>query len=132
MAKMTPEQEAVYALGFGVVSSDLPPEAQLAYDRLVEQQARAAASAPVPRRTPGPPSRRLRWDQLRPTSRRGLALPVGPGQRVLHVALFHALTARLSMTRREAALTVIVVATTRSAPTSVKALQTSACAPSVP
>jgi hypothetical protein len=48
MAKMTPEQEAAYALNFGVARSDLPPEAQLAYDRLVEQQARAAASAPVP------------------------------------------------------------------------------------
>jgi protein-S-isoprenylcysteine O-methyltransferase Ste14 len=48
MAKMTPEQEAAYALRWGVAGSDLPPEAQLAYDRLVEQQARAAASAPVP------------------------------------------------------------------------------------
>jgi protein-S-isoprenylcysteine O-methyltransferase Ste14 len=48
MAKMTPEQEAAYALGFGVARSGLPPDAQLAYDRLVEQQARAAASAPVP------------------------------------------------------------------------------------
>ena len=48
MARMTPEQEAAYALGFGVARSDLPPEAQLAYDRLVEEQARAAASAPVP------------------------------------------------------------------------------------
>ena len=48
MAKMTPEQEAAYALGFGVARSGLPPDAQLAYDRLVEQQAHAAASAPVP------------------------------------------------------------------------------------
>ena len=47
MAKMTPEQEAAYALGFGVARSDLPPDAQLVYDRLVEQQVRAAASAPV-------------------------------------------------------------------------------------
>ena len=47
MAKMTPEQEAAYALRWEVSRSDLPPEAQLAYDRLVEQQARAAASAPV-------------------------------------------------------------------------------------
>jgi len=56
MAKMTPEQEAAYALGFGVARSDLPPEAQLAYDRLVEEQARAAASAPVPPRTARPPA----------------------------------------------------------------------------
>jgi protein-S-isoprenylcysteine O-methyltransferase Ste14 len=48
MAKMTPEQEAAYALRWGIVRSGLSPEAQLAYDRLVEQQARAAASAPVP------------------------------------------------------------------------------------
>ena len=48
MAKMTPEREAAYALRWGIARSGLPPEAQLAYDRLVEQQARAAASAPVP------------------------------------------------------------------------------------
>lgn len=48
MAKMTPEQEAAYALGFGVARSGLPPDAQLAYDRLVEQRASTAASAPVP------------------------------------------------------------------------------------
>jgi len=47
MAKMTPEQEAAYALDFGVARNDLSAEAQLAYDRLVEQRARAAASAPV-------------------------------------------------------------------------------------
>lgn len=47
MAKMTPEQEAAYALDFGVARSGLPPDAQLAYDRLVEQRARARAQAPV-------------------------------------------------------------------------------------
>lgn len=36
MAKMTPQQEAAYALGFGVARSGLPPDAQLGYDRLVE------------------------------------------------------------------------------------------------
>jgi hypothetical protein len=50
MAKMTPEQEAAYALRWGIARSGLPPEAQLAYDRLLEQQARAAAP------TPGPPA----------------------------------------------------------------------------
>ena len=49
MAKMTPEQEASYALDFGVARSDLPPDAQLAYDRLVAQRARAATTAPVAR-----------------------------------------------------------------------------------
>jgi len=49
MAKMTPEQEASYALDFGVARSDLPLDAQLAYDRLVVQRAHAAATAPVSR-----------------------------------------------------------------------------------
>jgi protein-S-isoprenylcysteine O-methyltransferase Ste14 len=48
MARMTPEQEAAYALDFGVAKSDLPEEAQLAYDRLAQQRARARANAPVP------------------------------------------------------------------------------------
>lgn len=44
---MTPEQEAAYALDFGVARSDLPADAQLVYDRLVEQRARARPSAAV-------------------------------------------------------------------------------------
>ncbi len=48
MAKLTPQQEAAYALRWGIARSGLPPEAQLAYDRLVEQRARAAATAPAP------------------------------------------------------------------------------------
>lgn len=51
MAKMTPEQEAVYALRRGIARSDLSADAQLAYDRLVEQQARAGTPPP-----PEPPS----------------------------------------------------------------------------
>ena len=56
MATMPPEEEAACALDFGVARSGLPPDAQLAYDRLVEQRARAqpvaranvaAASSPV-------------------------------------------------------------------------------------
>lgn len=49
MPRMTPEQEAEYALDFGVARRDLPEAARLAYDRLVEQRARA--------RPPGPASR---------------------------------------------------------------------------
>jgi protein-S-isoprenylcysteine O-methyltransferase Ste14 len=49
MAKMTPEREAAYALDFGVARSDLPKDAQLAYDRLVEQRARAATPAAISR-----------------------------------------------------------------------------------
>ena len=41
MTKMTPEQEAAYALDFGVARAGLPEDAQLAYDRLAEQRARA-------------------------------------------------------------------------------------------
>jgi hypothetical protein len=37
MVKMTPEQEAEYALSFGVARSDLPVAAQLAYDRMAGQ-----------------------------------------------------------------------------------------------
>jgi protein-S-isoprenylcysteine O-methyltransferase Ste14 len=49
MAKMTPEEEASYALDFGIARSDLSPDAQLAYDRLVAQRARAAPTAPASR-----------------------------------------------------------------------------------
>jgi uncharacterized OB-fold protein len=38
MAKMTPEQEAAYALNFGVSRSDLRPEAQAEYDRLLQER----------------------------------------------------------------------------------------------
>jgi len=61
MAKMTPEQEAAYALDFGVAKSGLPPEAQLAYDRLVEQRARATAQAPVSQTPTGAPVAMPRW-----------------------------------------------------------------------
>jgi protein-S-isoprenylcysteine O-methyltransferase Ste14 len=47
MVKMTAEQEAQYALNFGVARSDLPEDAQLAYDRLAEQRARAPTPAAV-------------------------------------------------------------------------------------
>ena len=47
MVKMTPEQEAQYALDYGGARSDLPEDAQLAYDRLAEQRARARTPAAV-------------------------------------------------------------------------------------
>ena len=47
---------AAYALDFGVARSGLPPEAQLAYDRLVEQRACARAQAPVSQTPDGPAS----------------------------------------------------------------------------
>ena len=49
MPGMTPEQEAIYALESGVARSDLPWDAQLAYDRLVAQRARAATPVPASR-----------------------------------------------------------------------------------
>lgn len=45
MAKMTPEQEAAYALRWGVARSGLSKEVQLAYDRLAEQRASATTPA---------------------------------------------------------------------------------------
>jgi hypothetical protein len=49
MAKMTPAQEATYALDFGVSRSDLKPVVQAEYDRLVAEGGprRAAAAAAV-------------------------------------------------------------------------------------
>lgn len=52
MAKMTPEQEAAYALDFGLLRKDLPMAVQLAYDKqYAERQAgqpgRPAAPDPL-------------------------------------------------------------------------------------
>ena len=69
MAKMTPEQEAAYALDYGVARSDLSSDAQLAYDRLVEQRD-AARSAPAHAEPSGPLNPMPNW-QVSP--------PYGPG-----------------------------------------------------
>jgi protein-S-isoprenylcysteine O-methyltransferase Ste14 len=45
MTKLTPEQEARYALDFGIARSDLPEAAQLAYDRLAQLRGRTPAPA---------------------------------------------------------------------------------------
>jgi len=52
MAKLTPEQEARHALNFGIARSDLPEDARLAYDRLVEGRARTGTLPPAA--PPGP------------------------------------------------------------------------------
>jgi hypothetical protein len=44
MSKMSPEQEAAYALDFGVARSDLPEDVQLAYDRLLQERKERAES----------------------------------------------------------------------------------------
>src|SRR5215469_15594331 len=46
MAKMTPQQEARYALNWEVARCDLSEDARLAYDRLAEERSRADARAP--------------------------------------------------------------------------------------
>jgi hypothetical protein len=51
MAKMTPQQEAAYALANNVARSDLSPPAQLEYDRLKAEPAHRVASAPPAART---------------------------------------------------------------------------------
>ena len=61
MAEKTPEQEALHALDSGVARSSLPPDAQLAYDRLVEQRARGAEVT-------GAPVSRPRWVALTATA----------------------------------------------------------------
>lgn len=45
MAKMTPEQEARYALDWGLARADLKPAVQAEYDRLVAEGGPAAAMA---------------------------------------------------------------------------------------
>lgn len=64
MAKMTPEQEAAYALDFGIARGDLGEQAQLAYDRLMEQRAHPPAPLAPGAATPasaGPLASGLGW-----------------------------------------------------------------------
>jgi hypothetical protein len=56
---MTPEQEAEFALTYGVDRSDLPESAQLAYDRLAEERNRAAPAPPASRADAEPSSSRI-------------------------------------------------------------------------
>jgi hypothetical protein len=78
MAKLTPEQEARYALDFGVARSDLPEDAQAAYDRLAEQRARAGTQVPVsPADAEAAPRATMpRWMAAVVTA---LSFPLGPG-----------------------------------------------------
>jgi hypothetical protein len=64
MPKMTPEQEAAYALNFNVDRSSLSMAGQLEYDRLkTEGQARLAG--PESPSTPAPPARSSPEDRAR-------------------------------------------------------------------
>jgi hypothetical protein len=66
MAKLTPEQEARYAVRWNVSRSDLPAAAQLEYDRLQAEREREAAAAREP--AVSPPARRVipsaRWSRF--------------------------------------------------------------------
>jgi len=48
MAKMTPDQEAAYALDYGVSRSDLSMAAQMAYDRLLSEREAGLPGQPEP------------------------------------------------------------------------------------
>jgi hypothetical protein len=80
MPKMTPEQEAAYALNFNVDRSSLSMAGQLEYDRLkTEGQARLAGQLESPS-TPAPPARsspeiRARILQMFKRGNRKYALP---------------------------------------------------------
>ena len=58
MGKMTPEQEAAYALDFNVPRSQLKPESQAAYDRYVSEGGHPSYEAPRPPRFPSSPETR--------------------------------------------------------------------------
>jgi hypothetical protein len=79
MVKMTPEQEAAYALDFGVPRSDLPEDAQLAYDRLAEQRTRAGTPAPVSPADAEAASRRVTMPKWAAVVGTALSFPMGPG-----------------------------------------------------
>ena len=79
MVKMTPEQEARYALDFGVARSDLPEDAQLAYDRLVEQRKRAASPPRVSEAGAEAASGRVTMPKWAAAVVTALSFPMGPG-----------------------------------------------------
>jgi protein-S-isoprenylcysteine O-methyltransferase Ste14 len=80
MKNRTPEQAARYALEFGVARSDLPHDAQLAYDRLAEQQAHVRTTAPVPQTDAGNAGRRATVaERIAAAVGTALFLPIGAG-----------------------------------------------------
>lgn len=75
MPRMTPEQEAAYALDFGVARNDLSEQARLAYDLLIEERAHRITPAPLAQGAAAPmtvhpgqlqPRRRWYWLVLAP------------------------------------------------------------------
>jgi hypothetical protein len=71
--KMTPEQEAAYALDFGLDRAGLREDVQLAYDHLAEERSRARAQATRDRAAaPAAP-----WPARRPPGRRWYWVAIG-------------------------------------------------------
>jgi protein-S-isoprenylcysteine O-methyltransferase Ste14 len=79
MAKMTPEQEAAYALDYGVARSDLSKDVQLAYDRLAEQRARERTPAPVSPATSEAAGGYITMPKWAAAVGTALSFPLGPG-----------------------------------------------------
>jgi protein-S-isoprenylcysteine O-methyltransferase Ste14 len=77
--KMTPEQEAAYALRWNVARSDLPQAAQLAYDRLQEERARSAALPAESRVGAGPASGHVTMPRWLSAVLTTLSVLFGPG-----------------------------------------------------
>jgi len=93
MAKMTPEQEAQYALRWGVARSDLGKDAQLAYDHLVEEQERRARSAtPAPTLDAEPAGGQVTMSKRSAAVITALGILIGPGPGILVVLMPYLIT----------------------------------------
>src|SRR5260370_8022552 len=93
MAKMTPEQEAQYALRWGVARSDLGKDAQLAYDHVVEEQEQRARSAtPAPTLDAEPARGQVTIPKRSAALITTLAILIGPGPGTLVVLLPYLIT----------------------------------------
>ena len=79
MAKITPEQDAAYALRFGVARSSLSAEAQIIYDRLAEQQKHSQSPALPPLRDAEAAGSQVAMPRLASAAVTVLSFPMGPG-----------------------------------------------------
>ncbi|MGA7172512.1 MAG: isoprenylcysteine carboxylmethyltransferase family protein [Candidatus Dormiibacterota bacterium] len=79
MVKISPQQEAEYALKFGVSRDKLPAEAQLAYDHLTEQRLRAGFPTSRSQSDAGAPRSREAASKWTAILASALLFPLGPG-----------------------------------------------------